>query len=365
MNIKFDCRYYNGYKPCGLGEKCEGCSKYSPQGKRILIIKLAAMGDVLRTTPILLGLKNKYEHLHITWITDKASIPLLKNNPMIDTLLELKWENSLYLMSQEFDLLLNFEKEKIATALAVLIKASKKMGFSQTDFGALTVFNRASEYALRLGLDNPLKFFQNAKTYPEIIFEMADLAYNKEEYLFNPSEPSIKYNKYFADSYLYENKKIVVGVNTGCGTVFKTKRWPTNNFIDLINSLYQNKYKVLLLGGPNEIEINAKIANECKDRIVNTGCDNSLEEFIGIILNCDILVSSDSLAMHIGIALKKKVIALFGSTCPSEVNLFERGEKIVSDLSCVPCYKATCTVSPNCMEEIKASTVFDAIKRNS
>ncbi|MCX7766040.1 MAG: hypothetical protein N2246_04970, partial [Candidatus Sumerlaeia bacterium] len=51
--IKFDCKYYLGYKPCGKSLMCEGCQYYAPMGKRILIIKLGAMGDVLRTTPLL------------------------------------------------------------------------------------------------------------------------------------------------------------------------------------------------------------------------------------------------------------------------------------------------------------------------
>lgn len=45
-------------------------------GKRILIVKLAAIGDVLRTTPLLSGLKRAYPQSHITWVVDKEALPL-------------------------------------------------------------------------------------------------------------------------------------------------------------------------------------------------------------------------------------------------------------------------------------------------
>ncbi len=61
MLLKLDCRYYKGEKPCKFNRLCKGCSHYEPMGKRILIIKLGATGDVLRTTPILKPLKEIYQ----------------------------------------------------------------------------------------------------------------------------------------------------------------------------------------------------------------------------------------------------------------------------------------------------------------
>ena len=56
MKIKIDCRYYKGDKPCFYHKeykvKCTACKYYKQEGKRILLIKLAAVGDVLRTTSV-------------------------------------------------------------------------------------------------------------------------------------------------------------------------------------------------------------------------------------------------------------------------------------------------------------------------
>src|SRR5512147_2742797 len=82
-----DCRHFLGDRPCKFKLLCAGCAEYSPMGKRILIVKLGAIGDVLRTTPLLTGLKRAYPQSHITWVVDKEALPLLKSNPSIDRLL--------------------------------------------------------------------------------------------------------------------------------------------------------------------------------------------------------------------------------------------------------------------------------------
>ena len=84
MEIHQDCRYFKGNLPCTFhkrqGIHCEDCPYYEKIAFKILIIKLDAVGDVLRTTCILQGLMEKYQDAHITWLTRKNAIELFKNN---------------------------------------------------------------------------------------------------------------------------------------------------------------------------------------------------------------------------------------------------------------------------------------------
>ena len=242
--------------------------------------------------------------------------------------------------------------------------ATEKRGFAPSPAGTLTVFNTESEYALQLGLSDELKFRQNTKTYPQIIYEMAGLPYHNEEYVLELSEHSKQFAEQFAGNHRLAEEKLVLGVNTGCGSVFQTKQWTVGGFVELIEQLAKKPgARVLLLGGPRERSFNAEIMRQCDQRIIDTGCDNSLEDFLGIVSTCDLVVSSDSLTMHIAIGLKKQVVAFFGPTCPAEVDLFGRGEKLVSDFPCAPCYKATCTINPSCMDALSAEQVLAAVKR--
>jgi heptosyltransferase-2 len=96
--------------------------------------------------------------------------------------------------------------------------------------------------------------------------------------------------------------------------------------------------------------------------VYNTGTDNALLEFAGFISLLDLVVSSDTLGMHLAIALKKPVIALFGPTCPQEIDLYDRGAKLFKGVACSPCYRAACPDAV-CMSEITPERVYAEIKR--
>ncbi|MBN1901475.1 glycosyltransferase family 9 protein [Candidatus Sumerlaeota bacterium] len=361
--IKFDCRHYSGYKPCGLSEFCEDCRHYQPIGVRILIIKLAAMGDVLRTTAILTGLKKQHPQSHITWITDSPSYSLLKNNPFIDRLLNYNLESVLTVMGIPYDLAINFEKEERALALFDKIKAEKKLGFAWSNAFTLSVANPGSLYSLQLGLHDELKFKMNAKSYQETIYEMAELPYEGESYVLRLSDYSREFAETFRAKRNMKSGCVSVGLNTGCGGVFETKKWTADGFCELARLLAKDGRQILLLGGQRECDFNQSILESAGVPVIDTGCDNSLEEFLGIVSLCDVVVSSDSLAAHIALALEKEVVIFFGSTCSQEVSLFGRGEAIVTDFPCSPCYKRRCDKKPTCMDALSAQTVYEAVCR--
>jgi ADP-heptose:LPS heptosyltransferase len=110
------------------------------------------------------------------------------------------------------------------------------------------------------------------------------------------------------------------------------------------------------------MDLNNYLENKAKSRVFNTGNDNSLLEFAGFVAKMDIVVSSDTLGMHLALAQGKKVVALFGPTCPQEIDLFGQGMKLFAGVDCSPCYKQTCP-DMKCMDEITPEAVFDEIKK--
>ena len=361
--IRFECRYYTGYKPCGISEFCDGCGGFEPCGMRILIIKLAALGDVLLTTPILPALKGHYLQSHIVWLTDPDAIPLLQNNSYIDALYGFDTGGALCVTSIPFDVAINFEKEERALALFDAIRAKEKRGFAYSAAGTLSIANDASLYALQMGLHDELKFRLNKETYQETTFKMAEIPYHREEYVFHLSGRAEDFACDTAKKLNLSSGRFHVGLNTGCGTVFETKQWTVNGFCDLASALaHDGDCDLLLLGGSRECEFNQAVLKKCGTILKDTGCNNSLEEFAGIISLCDVVVSSDSLAAHLAIALKKHVAIFFGPTCSQEVDLYGRGVKIETDFPCAPCYLKTCSRLPNCMENMDAKRIYDAVR---
>ena len=362
MFVHYDCRYFLGYKPCRFKRECEGCPHYSPFGKRIIIIKLAAMGDVLRTTPLLRGLRKAYPGCHISWITEPQVIPMLQGISEIDRLLPYAFETMLQVEGEIFDELYCFDKEPRAGALAIKVRANRKVGFGMSEYGNSMPLNKSSEYTFELGINDHLKFRVNSKTYPELVFECAGLPYpGPQEYIL----PDFSAEIHEAGLRLQElgagPANLRVGLNTGAGEIFATKKWSEDGYVQLANRLVEEfDAKILLLGGPAEAGRNARIAAAAHYPLIDTGTDNPIRKFAGIVGNCDLMITGDTLAMHIAIGLKVPVVVILGSTCPQEIELYGRGAKVVSDFDCSPCYLSTCPKEITCMEATSADAVFSA-----
>ncbi|GAB4312531.1 MAG: glycosyltransferase family 9 protein [Candidatus Sumerlaeia bacterium] len=372
--IRFDCRYYTGYKPCGKADVCEGCALYTPQGRRILIIKLGALGDVLRTTPLLRALRASGKPCHITWVTNPEAEPLFLGQTWVDRVMTFDPRHLLILEQERFDLLLSLDKDAEALALAMSVQAGEKRGFALSSWGTPTVFNDEAVYALQLALNDPLKFYHNQKTYQEVIFDACGFTYHGEEYVLGPTDAARAHAAEVARRAGIAAGTILIGINTGCGSVFLTKQWTVEGFCELIERIIENfpGVQCLLLGGPRERDFNEEIlrrltplrqptAGRPYPALADAGCGNTLEQFIGIVDMCPVVVSSDSLAMHLAIGLGKHVVVFFGPTCAQEIDLYGRGAKIVTDFECSPCYLKTCDKNPTCMQALTAESLLGAL----
>ncbi len=363
------CIYFKGDRPCKpywdkrLYEKEFVCSKnckfYKETGKRILLIKIDALGDVLRSTPLAEGIKKKFPNSQLTWLVAEGGIPLLKNNPYIDRILPYTTETINGLMCEYFDTLINLDKDKKATFLANKIKAKEKKGFLLGLTGNPFPANKGAERLYGIALDNWGEKTKNTKSYQEMIFETAELPYNGEELLLDFEEDTNFLQKFKKK---LSGKKII-GINTGCGAKYLYKRWGKNEIINLIHKLSPKKFQVLLLGGPDEIELNKEI--EKKTKAINSGNNNSLIQFASLTKLCDIILTGDTLGLHMAIALKKPIIAFFGPT-PSQEISFPIGKKLVGKVNCLNCYNQfPCLMEKegkkNCMQTITPKEVFDCI----
>jgi len=365
MLVHFDCRHFLGYKPCVFRRLCEDCPHYAPFGIRILVIKLAAMGDVLRTTPLLRGLRRAFPDGHVTWLTEANVLPMLEGIAEIDRLLAHTPETALQLQQESFDRLYCFDKEPKATALATKIRASLKGGFGLGTFGNVVPLNAASEYTFELGINDELKFRRNTKTYPQLVFDCAELPYpGPQEYIFPDLSAELARGRAFLQMVGAGPQDLKVGMNTGAGDAFATKKWTEEGYSELTRRIVTELgAKVVLLGGPKERERNGRIAAGAGCPVIDAGTNHPIREFAGIVGNCDLMVTGDTLAMHIGIGLRVPVLVILGPTCHQEIELYGRGAKIVSDFECSPCYLTTCPKDRTCMEATSPDAVFEAARR--
>lgn len=361
--VAMDCRYYIGDRPCRFARTCDGCPEYSPMGVRILILKTGALGDVLRTTILLGAIKRLYPVSHITWITAAPAVPLVPES-LVDRIWTLSPQTLFRLHAEEFDLVLSLDKEPEVTALAMVARSGDKRGMGLDSRGAVYPLNPEMAFYFRLGLDNALKFFGNRRTYPDLLAEAVRLPYDplQDDYHFDLGEKDRETARRLLAGLGLSASDPIVGLNTGAGGVFVNKDWTVLGYLELIRELERLKIPVLLLGGDRESSRNSEIARRISSPYVREiGSGLTLGVFSAVIEQCRVIVSGDTLGMHLALALKRRVVALFGSTQPHEIELFGRGEKIVTPAECAPCYRRSCDIHPSCMERIGSRTVLDAV----
>jgi heptosyltransferase-2 len=385
--VHFDCVYFHGDRPCKPNKQysvfCPNCSLYekdeeiknefppipekyyeTPADKfvKIIIIKLDAMGDVLRTTSLLPSIKKKYPDSDIYWITKERSFPVLKNNLLID---EIYFDNEdiSHLFNEEFDIAINLDSGTESCSIMNNIIAGEKFGYELVNSKPYPVNELANEWYL-MGIDDNFKK-ANQKTYHRLIHDICGLNYeNTKPYLGTSSEIKKSVAEISRKTGL-ENFSSFYLVNLGGGNRWQYKKWTTEGYIGLINRLSENPENLVgMVAGNDDREFYNSIENHLvkRNNVVHFGCDNSVDDFISIILLSDRVFTSDSLAFHIATTLGKYVVVLTGPTSSTELDVFGNGRIITSnEVNCLCCYLNKCDKTVNCMNTISVSQVYEAL----
>ena len=364
MQLKLDCRHYRGEKPCRFGRLCDGCEHYAPMGTRILIIKLDAIGDVARTTCLLPALRKQYDPVHITWLVAPAAVDLLQPNSMIDVVLPYDAASLERLRVEEFDRVLSLDKTARACSVGMTAKAPIKYGFGLSEYGTVYPFTEDSDYALALGLSDDLKFRQNERTYQDVIFECAGLRYSGEPYVMEIPARARQFAQDFYAQQEVGEEDVVIGLNCGGGAAFANKMWAADECVEFIR-LARERFgaRTAIFGAERERPLFDAILAQEAEGAINTGLTNSLHQFGGLLGRCDLVVTGDSLGMHLALAQSVPTVVLFGPTCHQEIEFYGRGEAVVSSVDCRPCYRAECDQSPTCMQAIRPEDVTEVCAR--
>jgi ADP-heptose:LPS heptosyltransferase len=364
--IAFDCRFFLGDRPCvwhkSSGALCK-CEHYRRSEQHLLIVKLDAMGDVLRTTALLPALAEAHPGAAITWITRRQSHPLLEHNPYVTEILDYSEDALLQLHVRKFDLVINLDAGKTSAALTSLATAKQKDGFILDAQGRVQPTNDAARKWLEMGIFDDLKR-QNRQTYQELMLEIVGLRGTAHHYVFELTEGERAEGRRHLEHLGIDFSRPVIGLNTGAGQRWQLKQWREEAYLELIERLAnRHTAQFVLLGGPEERERHRRLMSRSRVTLIDSGCDNAVRRFAAIVSACDLVIAGDTLAMHLSVALGRRTIALFGPTSAAEIDLYGLGEKVSPRMECLACYKPTCDFIPNCMDLITVDIVEAAVER--
>ncbi|MDD2448186.1 MAG: glycosyltransferase family 9 protein [Sulfurimonas sp.] len=261
---------------------------------KILIIKLGysetldpevgrtvSLGDVLRTTPLLGALKEKYKNSHISWLVSEKAEPLLHNNSYIDRLLV--WDSFIpfQLQLEKFDLLINLEKVPGICALSDTIDAWNKHGFRfNSETGNYDGYEQGLEIVDYINQKSIGEISQNC--WQKSLIELLGLKWSNKNYILG-YEPKTK-------------EVHDIGLNFEVGLKWPKKAMPMTKWEDLASSLQEMGYSISWQKGLN-----------------------SIYEYIDWVNSCKTIITHDSLGLHLALALNKRVISLFGPSLHKEI----------------------------------------------
>ncbi len=356
------CRHFSGYKPCGRHVICDQfCPSMSVPSTRILVISLEAMGAVLRSTVILPAIKSKFPNSHITWITKKPMHLLLKGNPYIDRLFSVCEEDLISLSALEFDIAYAVDKSLLAAGVLAKTGADFVYGFiADPSSGSILPATSAARELWEIGLNDEKKFFQNKKPETQLLLEALELSHFAPKGYANPVPESELMVVQKRRKEWKQADKLVIGINTGCSGVIPYKKLPVEFQRKMIAEIRRkNLGNVVLLGGPEDTVRNQQIAYGLD--VFESSTTSGIRDGYLSVAACDIIVTGDSLGMHMGIALEKWVVSWFGPTCAHEIDDFGRGYKILTQSSCSPCWKRVCQNQPMCYDLVPLNEILRGI----
>ena len=290
---------------------------------------------------------------------------MLENNPLIDRLITLD-STSLHLIScLQFDELFAVDKSLEAGGLAQQIKAKRKHGFGIDQNGVIVPLSSNGDYQYRVGLDDNLKFRINQKSETQQITETMGLAWQRDPYILNLTDDEIVESSKRRASIL-QGRKGIIGFNTGCSNLFPYKKFTVARSIVVIKMLRRSfpEFVVGLFGGREDTERQEQMkeAFSSDSFVVNTPTTGGLRSGVVWLGTADIILSGDSLGMHIGIGLGKPIIAWFGLSCSQEIDLYDRGRKLLAKVTCSPCWKKSCDNEPKCFNEVPIEEIEKATR---
>jgi ADP-heptose:LPS heptosyltransferase len=348
--LKHDCKWFRGDVPCKPhkqhGVHCVDptglvCEHYTPQRADILIIKLGATGDVIRTTPLVHRIRELYPQTRIWWLTLTPEVlPGIVDVPMAFTP-----QNIAVLHAVRFSHLFNLDKDREACALAATVMADEKKGYTLRNGKPYPLDDDARPKYMTGVFDDLSK--QNRMSYLEEIFAICGWQFRGEEYFLD---------SYRSDGYTWTlpRKKKIVGLNTGCGGRWTSRLWAEKNWVALAKKLKAAGYTPLLLGGEQEDAKNRRIAAKSGARYLG---HFPLRQFINEVDQCDLVVTAVTMAMHLAIGLKKKLVLFNNTFNRYEFELYGRGAILEPDFDCSCYYSPVCP--NNCMQYLHVDTVLE------
>ncbi len=321
---------------------------------RILVMRFRALGDVLLATPLLRALKKRWPEARLDYLVEENLAPLLAGSEDLDRLLpwprkasprwlsDLRW--AFRLRREGYDLVIDLHGSTASVLFTALSRAPTRLGYRFR--GRHFFYSHKIDRAWPEHLPPAYEPRRHFRMLESLGIEPEDLdlrlpARSPGEILGPP-----------------DRRRVLIAP----GATWKAKAWPAEHYASLIRQLAEENARCTLMGSPPEQELLETIAGDSPAEILAA---TSIDAMLDAIAAADLLVSTDSGARHVAVALGTPSLAIFGPSDPrvwSPVD--ERHPIIHEELDCMPCMLTECPLQGHpCMNGLTPERVFARIRQ--
>lgn len=323
--------------------------------KRILVIKLRAIGDVLLSTAVVQNLKENFKDAKIDFLTEPMSADLLKCNPFVNDLILFGRKEKGYikflisLKQKKYDLVIDLFCNPRSAQMAFATRAKYRVGYSF----------RLRRYAYNILLKSRSNEVHNVDFNLDTLRALGLKVGNRNPYI-HLTQRENDFARETFKKYFNENDR-VVGINAGGG--WEAKLWGLKKFAELGDRLIESYgYKIIVFWGPGQEPIFEALKEMMRYTPV-IAPPTTLREMAALQKKCDFVVSNDSGPMHISAAVGTPTIGIFGPTKPHLQGPVGEGciTIVKEGLPCLGCNLTKCNIGNMCMTDLTVDEVLNKI----
>ena len=344
--------------------------------QKFLILRLSAVGDVIRTLPAAKALKEYYPSSSITWIVEEPSQAFLKSQPEVDEVIlfpRKKWTQGIKslrkiwgtigemrgfvgdLRKRKFDVVLDFHGILKSGLLSFLSGSPKRIGYDRrsTKEGNFLFSN----VKVKLPEERISRFERNLVLLKGMGLELKE---PKSSLHIPPEDREYVASFFKASSGSFRRPLIAIHPGTSAKAFFK--RWKPDQYAQLADRLVQElNATVLFTWGDEELEWVEGIRKEMKKPSLLGPKTESLTQLGEVYRNCDLYIGGDTGPMHIASFMGIPAVVIYGPTDPIENEPIGNHVKVRKEVGCNPCHEYWCK-ELLCIKAISADEVFGATK---
>ena len=358
--------------------------------RKILLIKLSAVGDVVHTIPVLNKLRRRYPAAQLDWLVTPAIAELLRHHSAITNIIEFEreawstpWRLAPFtsyarlaakLRSAAYDLVVDMHGQFRTATLTLATGAPARIGFDRPrasvwDASPRKFPEQARKHAWQGAREGSWLAYTHHIPVPTLDLHAVDRYLNVGPILGLDKEPA-DFSFPIPQSASSRIDSLLRQYGTDCreiviiapGTIWETKQWGSEKFARVAGHFISKGFAVVLIGSRRERIVCEEVAALAPGAINLAGM-TALSELAALIHRSTIGITNDSGPMHLAVALDRPVISIFGPTDPVWIGPYRRANAVLqADLECSPCYLRRlkhCHHDHACMRSVSPSAVIE------